>query len=124
MTSGSRCLISSFFFNDTATPEIYTLSLHDALPISGLGIQLDGLQGSAHLGRRRDQRGQVVVDLDRVPVQRGVQLVGRLVATAPAHPCSTRLARRAGSEDPDRDSEGLVSLATPSTRARLARPRC
>src|SRR2546430_16810968 len=27
-----------FFFNDTATTEIYTLSLHDALPIySGLG---------------------------------------------------------------------------------------
>src|SRR3712207_7256352 len=23
----------TFFFNDTATPEIYTLSLHDALPI-------------------------------------------------------------------------------------------
>ena len=23
----------SFFFNDTATTEIYTLSLHDALPI-------------------------------------------------------------------------------------------
>src|ERR1044072_614470 len=28
--------ISSFFFNDTATTEIYTLSLHDALPISSL----------------------------------------------------------------------------------------
>src|SRR2546427_4258376 len=29
------CLISFFFFfNDTATTEIYTLSLHDALPIS------------------------------------------------------------------------------------------
>src|SRR5258705_6411005 len=27
---------SFFFFNDTATTEIYTLSLHDALPISGL----------------------------------------------------------------------------------------
>src|SRR2546425_650024 len=27
-------LISLFFFNDTATTEIYTLSLHDALPIS------------------------------------------------------------------------------------------
>src|ERR687892_2553807 len=26
-----------FFFNDTATTEIYTLSLHDALPISGIG---------------------------------------------------------------------------------------
>src|SRR2546429_6689796 len=27
-------LASFFFFNDTATTEIYTLSLHDALPIS------------------------------------------------------------------------------------------
>src|SRR5258706_11990725 len=26
-----------FFFNDTATTEIYTLSLHDALPISEMG---------------------------------------------------------------------------------------
>src|SRR5438477_10298031 len=26
-----------FFFNDTATTEIYTLSLHDALPISHIG---------------------------------------------------------------------------------------
>src|SRR5580692_1309664 len=29
-----RSLLASFFFNDTATTEIYTLSLHDALPIS------------------------------------------------------------------------------------------
>src|SRR2546422_7074526 len=28
-----------FFFNDTATTEIYTLSLHDALPISSAGVQ-------------------------------------------------------------------------------------
>src|SRR5258708_23049803 len=27
------CSIGFFFFNDTATTEIYTLSLHDALPI-------------------------------------------------------------------------------------------
>src|SRR3712207_9312045 len=27
------CLFIFFFFNDTATTEIYTLSLHDALPI-------------------------------------------------------------------------------------------
>src|ERR1043165_10272973 len=27
-----------FFFNDTATTEIYTLSLHDALPISSRAI--------------------------------------------------------------------------------------
>src|SRR2546429_8906766 len=33
-----------FFFNDTATTEIYTLSLHDALPISILqGIRETGL---------------------------------------------------------------------------------
>src|SRR5258705_8233199 len=30
-----------FFFNDTATTEIYTLSLHDALPIS-YGVQFHG----------------------------------------------------------------------------------
>src|SRR5437867_8794866 len=29
---------SFFFFNDTATTEIYTLSLHDALPISPRGL--------------------------------------------------------------------------------------
>src|SRR2546425_8253839 len=29
------CSVAFFFFNDTATTEIYTLSLHDALPISG-----------------------------------------------------------------------------------------
>ena len=28
------CVCVFFFFNDTATTEIYTLSLHDALPIS------------------------------------------------------------------------------------------
>src|SRR5262245_66327127 len=28
------CFVFLFFFNDTATTEIYTLSLHDALPIS------------------------------------------------------------------------------------------
>src|SRR2546430_4245441 len=35
-------VILFFFFNDTATTEIYTLSLHDALPIclSGLGVNV------------------------------------------------------------------------------------
>src|SRR5258707_8392581 len=31
-----RFVFVFFFFNDTATTEIYTLSLHDALPISSL----------------------------------------------------------------------------------------
>src|SRR2546425_9149696 len=35
-----------FFFNDTATTEIYTLSLHDALPISTYGTTMrTGLEG-------------------------------------------------------------------------------
>src|SRR3712207_9347745 len=33
----ARILCFFFFFNDTATTEIYTLSLHDALPISFAG---------------------------------------------------------------------------------------
>src|SRR5258705_6158922 len=32
----SYAIADFFFFNDTATTEIYTLSLHDALPISDL----------------------------------------------------------------------------------------
>src|SRR6185437_17117431 len=34
MPSLPAFIFSFFFFNDTATTEIYTLSLHDALPIS------------------------------------------------------------------------------------------
>src|SRR6202046_5995452 len=33
-SSEQSCIYAFFFFNDTATTEIYTLSLHDALPIS------------------------------------------------------------------------------------------
>src|SRR2546430_12652131 len=43
--------IHVFFFNDTATTEIYTLSLHDALPISG--------GRGPHRGRSRDVRARV-----------------------------------------------------------------
>src|SRR2546427_6105383 len=34
----TRSLSFFFFFNDTATTEIYTLSLHDALPILVVGL--------------------------------------------------------------------------------------
>src|SRR5688572_32495835 len=41
-----------FFFNDTATTEIYTLSLHDALPISDRTLRWTGSRrctsGSSH----------------------------------------------------------------------------
>src|SRR5258708_26326912 len=38
--SGIRRLSLFFFFNDTATTEIYTLSLHDALPISPQSVEV------------------------------------------------------------------------------------
>src|SRR3712207_9015229 len=50
---------SFFFFNDTATTEIYTLSLHDALPISvgttpflADGVEAQPLQRPLHVDRK------------------------------------------------------------------------
>src|SRR2546427_2114552 len=40
MTPDPRPVVLFFFFNDTATTEIYTLSLHDALPIFYPGTSL------------------------------------------------------------------------------------
>src|SRR5260221_6446689 len=42
-----------FFFNDTATTEIYTLSLHDALPISERRLlgRNDGVRGDGRRGQ-------------------------------------------------------------------------
>src|SRR6266700_5854113 len=45
-----------FFFNDTATTEIYTLSLHDALPI---GIAGPGADQMHHADRGRLMAGAV-----------------------------------------------------------------
>src|SRR3989454_12194469 len=40
LTFSCLFLVFFFFFNDTATTEIYTLSLHDALPISFAAVKL------------------------------------------------------------------------------------
>src|SRR2546426_8340917 len=53
-----------FFFNDTATTEIYTLSLHDALPICGSGrlevaLPEVDVDRRARLGRAAPQLGGV-----------------------------------------------------------------
>src|SRR5712691_1051537 len=58
LTAACSC---SFFFNDTATTEIYTLSLHDALPIShsrdgGTGIVRRTFLHHARCGTRRDRK--------------------------------------------------------------------
>src|SRR5688572_32052224 len=54
-------MFTIFFFNDTATTEIYTLSLHDALPISFRGSLTKSYAFGATApnagGRRQDGSG-------------------------------------------------------------------
>src|SRR3712207_8243802 len=67
-------MFTYFFFNDTATTEIYTLSLHDALPISvgrtdcrgdcGGELRLP-LRHGEHVGARADGGGASGGDRDR-----------------------------------------------------------
>src|SRR3712207_9552248 len=63
----------SFFFNDTATTEIYTLSLHDALPICRRRPALPGAE--RRQPRRRGPRG----------VERPQELVHRLTGRSEEH---------------------------------------
>ena len=46
-----------FFFNDTATTEIYTLSLHDALPILPFLADETGLLGAVDERNRATVQG-------------------------------------------------------------------
>src|SRR2546426_5585878 len=57
----SSPLFHFFFFNDTATTEIYTLSLHDALPIyrrRGAEPQRRGARGDPAADEPRDHAGE------------------------------------------------------------------
>src|SRR5258705_11457460 len=53
-----------FFFNDTATTEIYTLSLHDALPICLHGAQ----RAPLHVGNLLEGHAVVLLQDDRRPL--------------------------------------------------------
>src|SRR5690242_20969223 len=61
-----------FFFTDTATPEIYTLSLHDALPICRGPPRAQHGRGARRLqGGRADARGvRGAPPRDRLPRRR------------------------------------------------------
>ena len=64
------CLgICVFFFNDTATTEIYTLSLHDALPISQVEVMNTDAEGrivmADALAYAKKYNPKLVMDLDR-----------------------------------------------------------
>src|SRR5256885_6841694 len=62
-----------FFFNDTATTEIYTLSLHDALPIF---VQVFP---GPELGLRTVPEAQVPPVIEKAPVPAVLVMVGAAV---------------------------------------------
>src|SRR3712207_8832331 len=84
----------TFFFNDTATTEIYTLSLHDALPISRSAARGGG--ASVRLHQAVDEPGRVPDARLRERARR-VQLDG------------ARLQSPAGAQSGDRKSTRLNS---------------
>src|SRR2546421_3305719 len=55
-------MLSLFFFNDTATTEIYTLSLHDALPIFSALARVP-----ARVGYATQRRGPLLTHTLHVP---------------------------------------------------------
>src|SRR3712207_9164107 len=98
------CFSYFFFFNDTATTEIYTLSLHDALPI----LRLPGPPSDRAPRRRRDATTRLPPQrllvgarrhARRGPVlrRRAQRPVAHLLRADPAGLC---LARSVGRPDP------------------------
>src|SRR5258708_32978680 len=70
--------LSFFFFNDTATTEIYTLSLHDALPISDDLDEILAWREKRTVTRNLTLHyDRLVLLLDPTPLARG--LVGKKV---------------------------------------------
>src|SRR3712207_7604121 len=76
-----------FFFNDTATTEIYTLSLHDALPISPVRIR----SASASRAASSSRTCSVLLPTEL--------LSSRLVPSAMSFPWSMTARRSARSEE-------------------------
>src|SRR6478736_5810850 len=120
-----------FFFNDTATTEIYTLSLHDALPISHRGggrgdhdvVRADGdvllVKDVGDGGTQDVDRGRLPVDrdLDGLVVvgdtdrtgghgERGSALSGMTKRSREQHKCSRGRAPRAPASDVSRGRPG------------------
>src|SRR2546429_3686825 len=106
-----------FFFNDTATTEIYTLSLHDALPISS---RKESEGGVGHLEQSRAKSNRVELpstfrsEEHTSELQSRLHLVCRLLlekkkTTSPAAPPSTVA--------PSATSSHARSTARPSRRS-------
>src|SRR5205809_8133563 len=75
-----RCTF--FFFHDSAASEIYTLSLHDALPISGAGgtsLGCSSRRGRTSSRPRAQRRGPPRSEEHTSELQSRLQLVCRLL---------------------------------------------
>src|SRR6266567_4280233 len=88
-----------FFFNDTATTEIYTLSLHDALPLSRarsdlLGVRLPDRPG-VRARHRVSEPGARRAACGGAARSRGQRGGGRAGPRARAHGGGARLSRGA-----------------------------
>src|SRR2546426_8628072 len=106
---------SFFFFNDTATTEIYTLSLHDALPISSVSRGLGGLDRGPDPGR-----GQRLVDVGRSEehtseLQSPCNLVCRLLLEKKKMPAAR--ASRATSTSVSRSSRIALASCAPACQS-------
>src|SRR5215216_3377592 len=133
-----------FFFNDTATTEIYTLSLHDALPIAALpgpGERLGAERELAErLGVSRATIRAALADLERGGVVRRMRgrAGGIFVAERKVERDLTSLAglpaylRRQGFESDTRvlstatmepDAETAAALASPAFVLEVVRVR-
>src|SRR5947209_18266503 len=64
-SSESYASLLFFFFNDPPTTEIYTLSLHDALPILGLRRGQHGLRQHLMVGQHGGHHRRELPDQDR-----------------------------------------------------------
>src|SRR5256885_10965695 len=78
-----------FFFNDTATTEIYTLSLHDALPICGDHAEQHVVH--AHEGRDGHQadRKSTRLNSSHLVISYAVFCLKKKKSTAPSTSCRT-----------------------------------
>src|SRR6266487_6088842 len=110
------CSFFFFFFNDTATTEIYTLSLHDALPISVLDAfaETPAPQSAIVLVRhaRAGKRSQWAGDdrlrpLDPAGRRQARGLVGFLAVFAPSRVVSADRQRCVQTLEPFANAAGL-----------------
>src|SRR2546430_10628218 len=91
MKSRRTCFYIFFFFNDTATTEIYTLSLHDALPISPPILGREFYVERTHVlfeipAMLRSRNGHDIFALRQHPGQRQLRRLNALLFCDFSHP--------------------------------------